>query len=166
MNSELTELINIKRDDATKEDDVALIEELKNADKSKTYGLITRNERQDDLFNLVVSAIFRIGNVYKDISELYMKCYNKEFKIFQERLIKLKDVNPKLFGLDIKFCLNEDTLELQRELKEKKENLQEDNHEIPNDILEKTEEICESEPKHSKEINNIPKDKKSEKCWY
>jgi len=31
MNSELTELINIKRNDATKEDDIALIEELKNA---------------------------------------------------------------------------------------------------------------------------------------
>ena len=125
---------------------------------SRCIDLRFLDEEKDDLFNLVVSAIFRIGNLYKDISELYMKCYNKEFKIFQERLIKLKDVNPKLFGLDIKFCLNEDTLELQRELKEKKENLQEDNHEISNDILEKTEEICESEPKSIK-IETIIKEK-------
>ena len=35
----------------------ALIEELKNADKSKTYGFITRNEKQDDLFNLGLKTI-------------------------------------------------------------------------------------------------------------
>ena len=73
---------------------------------STTIDLQFLEDEKDDLFNLVISAFFRIGNLYKNIVELYTKRYDKEFIMFQEGLIKLRDVNPKVFGLNIKFCSN------------------------------------------------------------
>ena len=124
---------------------------------STTIDLQFLEDEKDDLFNLVISAFFRIGNLYENIVELYTKRYDKEFIMFQEGLFKLKDVHPKVFGLNIKFCLNEDTINLQNELKEKNENKDENK----NKDLENIEENYENEPTSLK-INKILEEKRDE----
>ena len=106
---------------------------------STTIDFMSLQEEKDDLFNLVISTFFRIGDLYENISELYNKCFQNELRTFQERLIKLKNINPKQLGIQIKFCLNDDTLYLQKELKEKNKNENND------DKLEKINEEDENE---------------------
>ena len=96
---------------------------------STSINLMFLEDEKDDLFNLVISSFFRIGNLYRNIVELYNKTSQINFLIFQERLIKLKNIEPKQLGLETRFCLNDDTLKLQNELKEKKKINKEENKE-------------------------------------
>jgi len=62
---------------------------------------------------------------------LYSMSYSKEVDLLQEKLNKLKNVKPKDLGVDIKYCLDEDTLELQRNiLKEKQKEKEDKNKDI------------------------------------
>ena len=103
---------------------------------STTIDLTFLENEKDDLFNLVISTFFRIGNLHESIAELYNKCFQSEFKIFQEKLIALKNINPKQFGLNAKFCLNEDAINLKIKLKEKYESGQKEDEEEKEDKKE------------------------------
>ena len=77
-------------------------------------------EEKDDLMNLITSLFFRTGNLYDSIYSLYSLSFNKDIEELQEKFNDLKKVKPKDLGVQIKFCLDEYTLELQRNiLKEK-----------------------------------------------
>ena len=134
---------------------------------STTIDLAFLEEEKDDLFNLVISTFFRIGNLYENIAELYNKCFQNEFTIFQERLLALKNVNPKQLGLETKFCLNEDSFNLKLKLKEKYENGQqeeeiEDQKEVKKDNLEIINEDDKERIPSTIKIETILKEKKEE----
>ena len=99
-------------------------------------------EEKDDLINLLTSLFFRNGNLYDSIFSLYSLSYNHEIEELQEKFNDLNKVKPKDLGVQIKFCLDEDTLELQRNiLKEKQiEKDQKENEDNKKDnIIEKNE---------------------------
>ena len=109
---------------------------------STSINLIFLEDEKDDLFNLVISTFFRIGNLYQNIFELYNKSFQNEFLIFQKRLIKLNKLDPKQLGLQTKFCLNDDSLNLKIELKEK------------NKIKEKDKEVKKGDENDNSDILN------------
>ena len=124
-------------------------------------------EEKDDLINLVTSLFFKTGNLYEKIYSLYSMSFEREVELFQEKLIDLKNVKPKDLGVQIKFCLDEDTLELQRNiLKDKqkerdqkdKENIKKDNNEKKDNelfqIKEKDEEEKDNEDENDKNNSN------------
>ena len=88
---------------------------------STTLDFMFFEEEKDDLINLITSFFFRTGQLYENILELYSYSFKDELKNFQEKLIELKSIKPNKLGIDIKFCLNEDTIKLQNELKNKKQ---------------------------------------------
>ena len=123
-------------------------------------------EEKDDLLNLVTSLFFKTGELYEKIYFLYSMSFEKEVKLFQEKLNDLKNVKPKDLGVQIKFCLDEDTLELQRNiLKEKQKekdnlnNINKDNNEKKDNelfqIKEKDEEEKDIEEGNDKNNSNI-----------
>ena len=46
--------------------------------------------------------------------------FKEEFEDLQSKLIELKSVKPHKVGIEIRFCLDETTLKLQKKLKDKK----------------------------------------------
>ena len=134
---------------------------------STTIDLTFLEEEKDDLFNFVISTFFRIGNLYENIAELYNKCFQNEFTIFQERLLALKNVNPKQLGLETKFCLNEDSLNLKLKLEEEYESGQkeeeiEEQKEVKKDNLEIINEDDKERIPSTIKIETILKEKKEE----
>ena len=84
-------------------------------------------EEKDDLINLVISLFFKIGKLYETIFELYSLSYSKDIQSLEEKLQDLQYINPKSLEISEKYCLDEDTLDLQNNIikekqKEKQEN--------------------------------------------
>ena len=80
-------------------------------------------EEKDDLINMLTSYFFRTGKLYESILNLYSYSFKDEFQTLQGKLIELKSLKPKTLGVEIKFCLDEDTLNLQNQLKKKNNNI-------------------------------------------
>ena len=124
------------------------------------------DEEKDDIMNLISSLIFKTGKLYESIYSLYSISFNANVEELKEKFKDLKNVKPKDLGVQIKFCLDEDTLELQKNiLKEKKKEKDEKEDEKPihidNDLFqikEKEEEYNENEEKsHKNTIFSIKK---------
>jgi hypothetical protein len=78
-------------------------------------------EEKDDLMNMLITIFFKTGNLYETIYELYNLAFSKQIQDLQDKLINLRNVKPKNLDVQVKFCLDDDTLELQKKiLKEKK----------------------------------------------
>jgi hypothetical protein len=77
-------------------------------------------EEKDDLMNLVISLFFRTGRLYENILNLYSYSFKEEYEIFQSKLIELRNIKPHKVGIKIRFCLDENTLKLQKRLKNEK----------------------------------------------
>ena len=80
------------------------------------------DEEKDDLMNLITSLFFRTGNLYESIYNLYSMSYSSEFEALQGKLNDLKNIKPKEMGIQTKYCLDEDTLEEQRNILKEKQN--------------------------------------------
>jgi hypothetical protein len=79
-------------------------------------------EEKDDLMNMLITIFFKTGNLYETIYELYNLAFSKQIQDLQDKLINLRNVKPKNLDVQVKFCLDDDTLELQKKiLKEKRE---------------------------------------------
>lgn len=79
-------------------------------------------EEKDDLINMLITLFFKTGNLYETIYNLYNVAFTKQIQDLQDKLERLRNVKPKNLGVQIKFCLDDDTLELQQQiLKEKRE---------------------------------------------
>ena len=79
-------------------------------------------EEKDDLINMLITLFFKTGNLYETIYELYNLAFSKQIQDLQDKLINLKNVKPKSLDVQVKFCLDDDTLELQKKiLREKRE---------------------------------------------
>ena len=115
-------------------------------------------EEKDDIFNLLTSLFFKTGKLYESLSSLYSLSFSHDIQNLQEKLNDLRNVKPKDLGVQIKFCLDEDTLELQQNiLKEKrneKENGKGEKDKELSQIKENAEEEKEEED-NNKNNNNI-----------
>ena len=142
-------------------------------------------EEKDDIINLLTSLFFKTGKLYETIFSLYYKSFENEYEELQAKFNDLKIVRPKDLDVQIKFCLDEDTLELQRNIlkdkqieRDQKENegKQKENINLENEkkkvagvnelfqIKENEEEEKENEDENDKNnnnINNINNEKKS-----
>ena len=79
-------------------------------------------EEKDDLMNMITTLFFRTGRLYETILDLYSYSFKDEFENFQNKIIRLKSIKPYKLGIPIKFCLDENTINLQNKLKSKKNN--------------------------------------------
>ena len=83
-------------------------------------------EEKDDLINMLITLFFKTGSLYETIFNLYNLAFSQQIQDLQDKLIKLRNVKPKTLGVQIKFCLDDDTLELQQKiLKDKREEKEE-----------------------------------------
>ena len=73
------------------------------------------NEK-DELINLITNLIFKTGKLYDTIYDLYLLSMSDVVKKLEDKLLDLKDVKPGDLGIQIKFCLDEDTLKLQQSI--------------------------------------------------
>jgi len=89
-------------------------------------------EEKDDLINMLITLFFKTGNLYETIYNLYSMSFAKEISDLQDKLIALKNVKPKSLGVEVKFCLDDDTLQLQQEILKKKRE-EKDEKEIENE---------------------------------
>ena len=108
-------------------------------------------EEKDDIINLLTSLFFKTGKLYETIFSLYSISFEHEIEELQEKFNDLKNVKPKELGVQIKFCLDEDTLELQTNiLKDKQiERDQKENEDKKKEIIN-----LEDEKKIIKKDNN------------
>ena len=91
-------------------------------------------EEKDDLINMITSYFFRTGKLYESILNLYSYSFKNEFQTLQGKLIELKSSKPNTLGVEIKFCLDEETIKLQNQLRNKGNSK---NNDINNDINDK-----------------------------
>ena len=114
-------------------------------------------EEKDDLINMITCFFFRTGKLYESILNLYSITFKQELQNFQEKLIELKPVKPKKLDIEIKFCLDEDTKDLQNKLKNSKntKNFKEEKKEIKEDNSDL------KKVKKSSLFQNIAKENKS-----
>ena len=106
-------------------------------------------QEKDDLMNMLITLFFKTGNLYETIYELYSRAFSQKIQDLQDKLIKLKNVKPKSLGIQVKFCLDDDTLELQKNiLKQKREEKDKKESE------QKMEEKKETEETKETKINN------------
>ena len=91
-------------------------------------------DEKDDLLNMIITLFFKTGNLYEAVYELYNLAFSKQIQDMQDKLVNLKNVKPKNLDVQIKFCLDDDTLELQKKiLKEKREEKEDDEEEDDNE---------------------------------
>ena len=113
MNSELTELINIKKDEATKEDDDALIEELKNARLILPIEITSDIEldgaEEGDIIEINEGFKFKPLKIIDDDGRVFIPLYTDDSQvhghtsaidIYAKNLAEMIDDNPEnIFGV-------------------------------------------------------------------
>ena len=97
-------------------------------------------EEKDDLINMLITLFFKTGNLYETLYNLYNLSFTKEISDLQDKLIALRNVKPKNLGVEIKFCLDDDTLQLQQDILKKKREEKEEKEKENNQEKEKEKE--------------------------
>ena len=118
-------------------------------------------EEKDDLINLVTCLFFKTGKLYESIYSLYLMSYNHDSEVLQEKLNDLKSVKPKDLGVQIKFCLDEDTLELQRSILKEKKKEKEDKKNTKENHSKKESELYQIKETEDEKENEDDNDKNS-----
>ena len=108
---------------------------------STTIDYIFFEEEKDDLINMITSFFFRTGTLYETIVNLYSYSFKEEFQDFHDKLVELKQVKPSRLGIQIKFCLDENTINLQNKLKTKQNIRKESNNSDKKENNEDKEKI-------------------------
>jgi hypothetical protein len=73
-------------------------------------------EEKDEVINLITNLTFKDGIIYAKLYELYEISLFDEIKVFENKLNELKGIKPEDLGINRKFCLNDDTLILQKNM--------------------------------------------------
>ena len=97
---------------------------------SRTINYAYFNEEKDELINLITTLLFRTGNIYSTIFELYKLSLDKEIKEMSEKFSSLKKITPEELGLNKQYCLNITSLNFQEEILTKKLEQLENNNNI------------------------------------
>ena len=123
-------------------------------------------EEKDDLLNMLITLFFKTENLYETIYELYNLAFSNQVRDLQDKLVNLKNVKPKNLDVKIKFCLDDDTLELQKKiLKEKREekNKKEEEEEKSKSKTKEKVSITKPEKKNTHELDLIKEGDEEEK---
>ena len=119
-------------------------------------------EEKDDLINLLTSLFFKTGTLYEKIYNLYKLAYSAELENLQDRLINLKNVKPKNLGVDVRFCLDEDTCELQKNVLAEKQKENEKNENKDKDPKIEKQISEKIKPTKNQELFQIKEEKEQE----
>ena len=87
---------------------------------SRTINYAYFNEEKDELINLITTLLFRTGNIYSTIFDLYKLSLNQELKKISRNFQELKKITPEDLGINKQYCLNITTLNYQEEILTKK----------------------------------------------
>lgn len=90
---------------------------------SKVIHLDCFSEEKDELINVIMGIIFNTGSLSHKIYYLFNIQYNNDIEEFSHKLEVIQNLNPKDIQIDDKFCLDENTDKLIKNLKAEKENL-------------------------------------------
>ena len=74
------------------------------------------NEEKDELINLLSTLIFRTGNIYNVVFELYEFQLNPIIKNMTSKYQSLKNITPEQLGVSTQFCLNKEALLMQENI--------------------------------------------------
>ena len=84
---------------------------------SKVIHLDCFIEEKDELINIIMGILFNTGDLSKKIHNLLYLQFKEEYKDFAYKLKVIKNLKPKDIQIDDKFCLDENTDELIKQLK-------------------------------------------------
>ena len=112
-------------------------------------------EEKDDLINLITSFFFRVGNLYESIFDLYSLSFKDDYQNLQNKLIILKKLKPNKLGIEVKFCLDEEAINLRNEMINKKDS----KNDNINNIENKNTNI-EKKPKKTSLFQNLKDENK------
>ena len=87
---------------------------------SRTIDYTFFNEEKDELINLTTFLVFRTGHIYDTMFSLYAYSLTPEISEMTKKYQKLRSITPSDLGILRQFCLNEETLDLQEEILQKK----------------------------------------------
>lgn len=73
-------------------------------------------EEKDEFINLICNTIFKTGKLYDLIYELFSLTLLFDLEDFKKKLKLFQNVNPEDLSIKPQFCLNNQTLELQRDI--------------------------------------------------
>lgn len=79
-------------------------------------------EEKDEVINLITNLMFKDGVIYSKLYELYEISLYDEIKVFESKLNQFKGLKPEDLGINKKFCLNSETLLLQKNMVQDKIN--------------------------------------------
>ena len=88
---------------------------------SRTINYSYFNEEKDELINLITTLLFRSGEIYNTVFELYKLSLTQEIQKMAQNFQKLKRVAPEELGINRQYCLNLESLDCQEEILTKKE---------------------------------------------
>ena len=115
-------------------------------------------DEKDEIINLLTYIVFNIPKIYKLISKIFSYMNYEKIEKLQDQFLKLGELTPKDFGISAKFCLDKNTDEFMKELKNNnKNNANKDNI---NNNGEKTNEIKKKSSKISRLVEAIGSQKK------
>ena len=120
-------------------------------------------EEKDDLINMLITLFFKTGNLYETIYNLYNLAFSHEIQDLQDKLINLRNVKPKNLGVQVKFCLDDDTLELQQNILKEKRVEKEEKEQKEKEEKEKGENIKSSLEKKGSGLDLIKEGEEEEK---
>ena len=81
---------------------------------SRTINYTFFNEEKDELINLTTTLVFRTGNIYETMYSIYSYSLTQEITEMSIKYQKLRLIKPEDLGILPKFCLNEETLNMQQ----------------------------------------------------
>ena len=83
---------------------------------SRTINYSCFNEEKDELINLITTLVFRTGEIYNTIFELYKLSLMPEINNMTNCLLTLIKIQPEELGIFKQFCLNKQSLDYQEEI--------------------------------------------------
>ena len=83
---------------------------------SRTINYSCFNEEKDELINLLTTLVFRTGDIYDIVFELYKLSLIHEIDNMTKCLAKLIKIEPQKLGIFKQFCLNKQSLDYQEEI--------------------------------------------------
>ena len=83
---------------------------------SRTINFSSFEQENDELINIITTLIFRTGKIYETMFSLYEFSLRREIYDMNLKLQKLKKKAPEDLEVEIKFCLNNQTLDMQEQI--------------------------------------------------
>ena len=123
-------------------------------------------DEKDEIINLITYIVFNIPKIYKSLSKIFSNMNYEKIEKLESQFIKLGNLTPKEFGISPKFCLDKNTDEFIKELRNNnknknnsKNNVNNNGEKIKNEInnkkssrISRISQFMESQKKENKKI--------------